>query len=318
MGIFDEDCFALAEMHSNAVDCPKSGTPVNTKTIPRQKRNAKPDWDCPETLTTPTVGKFYSSTRAIGQLSRGINLPVDIGSIKEGATWISSNGHRNTRDSRIFPVQKRVGQSVQTGEIGGQFCQNAEKLFSQYKAQLQGICVTKSLSSSRHGSLTEEEAFIGTISQRFTDQRRRKDMLSRLRESTDALVRHIRYTLEGGKAESGEDFLRRSWCAWQVALNKGSQFGAQSFGWLALGCILEAISAIQERDIGPTRNPIPTGLPSGTSLGKRRAQELEDDGERCSSSQSRQKKVARTYDLDHDVIDLTVEEPEVIGLTGHF
>ena len=316
MGIFDEDCFALAEMHSNAVDYPKSGTPVNTKTIPRQKRNGKPDWACPETLTTPTAGKFYSSTRAIGQLFRDMDLPADLGPTKESATWISSSGHRHTRNSL---VQKRVSQFVQTSEISTQLRQNAEKLFSQYKAQLQGICVTKSLSSSRHGSLTEEEAFVGTISQRFTDQRRRKDMLSRLRESTDVLVRRIRYTLEGAKGGLGEDFLRRSWCAWQVALNKGSQFGAQSFGWLALGCIFEAIGTIQEREIGPTRNPIPTALPSGTSLGKRRAQELEEDGGRRSPSQSRQKKVTRTYDLDdHDVIDLTVEEPEVIDLTDLF
>ena len=103
-----------------------------------------------------------------------------------------------------------------------------------------------------------------------------------------------------------------------MALDKGSQFGAQSFGWLALGGILEAVGAIQERELGPTRNPRPTGGPSGTSLGKRRAQELEDDGGNCLSNH--QKKVARTHDLDdHDVIDLTMEsEPEVIDLTDRF
>lgn len=311
-GIFDEDCYKLAELHSNAVDYPKSGTPVVQKTIPKLKSRAKPDWAAPETVTTPSSAKFYPSTRAIGQLYRDIDLPADIRPIWEGATRISDSGDRNTRDPRIGPVQKRVERFVKTTDISKQLYENARTLFSHYKAQLHGICVTRTLSSSRHGSLAEEEVFIGTIAQRYPDSRRRKEMLSRLRDTTGAQVRHVRQALEGDKDSSAEDVLRRSWCAWQVALSKGREFGAQSFGWLALGCIFEAIAGIEERG----QDRWASAIPSTTALGKRRAQDWNHGTE--TSRAGTQRKVARTCEWDDQaIIDLSADgsEPDVIDLT---
>lgn len=314
MGIFDEDCLALAEMHSLAVDYPKSGTPVDPSVIPRQKRKANPDWSRPETLAASTTRKFYPSTRAIGQLFRDIDLPVDNRSIREGVTAGSKPQESDVNDPRIRPVRKRVEQFVKTGDINRQLHQRMEKLFWKYKAQLQGIRTTRNPSSSRHGFLTEEEIFIGCISQRFTDQRKRKDMLSRLRESTDALVRQIRRAIEGESYDSPEDALRRFWCAWQVALSKGDQFGAQSFGWLALGGIFETIGVIEEPGPNPAHDFRNSGGPSGSSLGKRRVEELEGD---AGNSTDIRRNIARTdVWAGCDAIDLTAEEPEVIDLTG--
>lgn len=130
------------------------------------------------------------------------------------------------------------------------FLDEAEEMFSHYSTELQGICITHTLSSARNAALTEEEAMIGTIVQKTSQPRRRTDMISRLRETTDILVRGMRETLEGEEGETEEDYLQRAWYAWQVALEKGREFGAQSFGWVALGGIFEAIRKIEEREIG--------------------------------------------------------------------
>lgn len=66
LGIFDPDCLRLAQLHSDAVDYPKSGQPVPLEKIPRLKFAAKPDWNAPETLTSETA-KFYKSQKAIGR-----------------------------------------------------------------------------------------------------------------------------------------------------------------------------------------------------------------------------------------------------------
>lgn len=65
-GIFDPDCLMLAQLHSDAVDYPKSGQPVPLNKIPRLKFRAKPDWNAPETLGRES-DKFYNSNKAIGR-----------------------------------------------------------------------------------------------------------------------------------------------------------------------------------------------------------------------------------------------------------
>lgn len=187
----------------------------------------------------------------------------------EGATRISSR--RNRRAGRGAETSERhppdtlfgadyiyetietcVQQFIATEEPfrQQQFLEEAEDMFSRYSTELQGICITHTMSSARNAALTEEEAMIGTIVQKTSQPRRRKDMISRLRENTDILVRGMRETLEGEDEDTEEDFLQRAWYAWQVALEKGRQFGAQSFGWVALGGIFEAIRKIEEREIG--------------------------------------------------------------------
>jgi RNA-dependent RNA polymerase len=59
-------CYQLAQVHSDAVDYPKSGQPVAHTSIPRPEIKVKPDWHAPETVVR-TAGKYYESTRAIGR-----------------------------------------------------------------------------------------------------------------------------------------------------------------------------------------------------------------------------------------------------------
>src|SRR5882762_10806377 len=75
-GILDQKCLDLGQIHSDAVDYPKSGTPVNVNTVPKTDKR-KPDWNAPETVDLDdSENSFYESSRAIGKLFRAINLPA--------------------------------------------------------------------------------------------------------------------------------------------------------------------------------------------------------------------------------------------------
>jgi hypothetical protein len=73
-------------------------------------------------------------------------------------------------------------------------------------------------------------------------------MMAKLREKTDVLVRGIREELAG---ETGvEEYLERAWKAWELSVTQTQpkEFGAQSFGWVALGAIFDAIREIEGLD----------------------------------------------------------------------
>src|SRR6266581_8657844 len=74
-GIFYEDCIKLCQIHSDAVDFAKSGTPVSITTVPKPRSDRKPDWNAPETVDLDDAIGFYQSPKAIGQLFRAIDLP---------------------------------------------------------------------------------------------------------------------------------------------------------------------------------------------------------------------------------------------------
>ena len=88
--------------------------------------------------------------------------------------------------------------------------------------------------------LSEEEAFMGTITAKTSQPRKRMDLTSRLREQTDVLVRGVKEELDGNDDTPPEEVLERAWLAWDHAISKGITFGAQSFSWIALHCIFEA------------------------------------------------------------------------------
>jgi RNA-dependent RNA polymerase len=73
--IFHQDCRKLCQIHSDAVDYPKSGTPVALNRVPKPRSDHKPDWHAPETVNLDGSYNFYESKKAIGQLFRAIDLP---------------------------------------------------------------------------------------------------------------------------------------------------------------------------------------------------------------------------------------------------
>jgi RNA-dependent RNA polymerase len=255
LGIFDPDCLTLADLHSDAVDYQKSGQPVLTDKVPKLKSRKRPDWNAPETVAGNS-DKYYESQRAIGKLFRDIDLPivrtprVDVRSIynKEPEvdallSELSLDGDEN--DPLYRALENRV-----SGFLPEEPTPTAQtsQMFGRYSNELLNICATHTLSYSKNAMLSEEEVIIGTIVAKSSQPRRRKDLMSKMREQTDLLVRGIREELAGEEGSSHEDALGRAWVCWKFSVAYHKRFGAKSFGWIALGAIFEAIKAIEDAE----------------------------------------------------------------------
>ncbi|KAF8167941.1 RNA-directed RNA polymerase 2 [Crassisporium funariophilum] len=260
--IFDPDCITLANLHSSAVDYPKTGQPISLNRIPKLKHRRKPDWNAPETVHANSEN-YYPSGSAIGRLFRAIDLPVEqpghrprqgrkkqrrSGAVEGVIDRFINFNLQEARDDPLFDaVEDVVRDFVDTdGPWPDAEINFVKNLLDRYTSELQGICAANTLSHARTALLSEEEAIIGTIVQKTSQSRKRTDMMSKLRENTDLLVRAIREELAGDDEVSDEKSLERAWLAWELSVAQDKTFGAQSFGWVALGAIFEAVKQIEE------------------------------------------------------------------------
>ncbi|PPQ73220.1 hypothetical protein CVT24_010030 [Panaeolus cyanescens] len=257
-GISDRDCLELAEIHSQAVDYPKSGKAVDGRSIPRLKHENRPDWSAPETVDI-RKGSYYVSHRAIGRLFRAIDLPAERSgprppsqpkcaqSVQELVENSTNFNVENEPDELYRIVEEQVEQYTNTsGPFDGDAMNEIVWLFKRYSYELHNICCTTTLSRHRKSQLTEEEAVVGTISEKTSQPRRRIELMSKLRERTTRLAQVQREGIEGDDIVDVQKRLDRCWMAFQLAKANKSEFGAQSFGWIALGCILDTIEEIEE------------------------------------------------------------------------
>ncbi|PPQ73217.1 hypothetical protein CVT24_010027 [Panaeolus cyanescens] len=258
-GIFDKDCIRLAEIHSHAVDYPKSGQPVAVDNIPRLKSKIKPDWSAPETVNIDTSSNYYKSNRAIGRLFRAIDIPNEQGSTRsrrqrqprrtggvEELDRAMANLDIADDDELFHAIEERVQVFMDTdGPWQEDSTSDIARIFNRYSNELQAICSTTTLSNHRRHRLSEEEAVVGTIAEKSSQPRRRKELMSTLREKTNRLVEGTREALEGDDSVNVDGWLERSWIGFLLAKSYKEDFGAQSFGWVALGSILDALAEIR-------------------------------------------------------------------------
>ncbi|KZT40068.1 RdRP-domain-containing protein [Sistotremastrum suecicum HHB10207 ss-3] len=245
--ILDKDCMTLAKLHSDAVDFQKSGTPIDLKAVPKPRHRRKPDWAAPETLDVKSSKDYYISHSAVGRLYRDVTLPP--------APSLSSNRTTETEGSDLDPdVKKSLEDNLSRTlrlRIQGLINVtdptddgNLERLFSSYVSQLRYIAATYSITPRE--PLTEEELVIGTISAKTTQPRLRRSRMAQFRDQTQHLVDFVREELEGYGDATSERWLLSSWEAWEFAKSNETVFGAKSFGWIAMGSLFDAITAIEE------------------------------------------------------------------------
>ncbi|KAG5353249.1 hypothetical protein C0989_008984 [Termitomyces sp. Mn162] len=257
-GIFDEKCMSLSNLHSDAVDYPKSGNPVAVDKIPKPLFSEKPDWNAPETVDLDSA-RYYQSQRAIGRLFRDITLPANLNPgrrprrqqsnrrmMDEISNALDTNLLLTDDDGELVQVvQDRINEYIDTSQqFPAETVEQVKGLFHTYISGLTSICTTYSL--SYHRPLTEEEAVVGTIVQKTSQPRLRTDMIAKLREHTDILVRSVREELAGGNDENPEEYLQRAWLAWKLSIVERSSFGGESFGWVSLGAVFDAIKEIED------------------------------------------------------------------------
>ncbi|KAG6813071.1 hypothetical protein H0H92_014130 [Tricholoma furcatifolium] len=259
-GIFDENCLKLSDLHSDAVDYPKSGNPVALDRIPKPLLKEKPDWNAPETVRADS-GKYYKSNRAIGRLFREITLPKRVnpqrrpgrqrqkrrGAEDELSGFMHISLTSESDDDVREIVEERIENLLihfENPQSPVETYKHTKALFQRYVSELSSICTTYSLSYFR--PLTEEEAVTGTILQKTSQPRLRQDMTAKLRERTEILVRGIRDELAGDHEEYAEEYLYKAQVAWKIAIQNRGIFGGESFGWVALGAIFDAIKEIED------------------------------------------------------------------------
>ncbi|KAF7306672.1 RNA-dependent RNA polymerase [Mycena indigotica] len=261
-GIFHPDCLNLANLHSTAVDYPKTGMPVPIDLIPKPPSKSMPDWHAPE--ITANSKDHYPSQRAIGKLFRDIKLTdirpqmssFDRQLIKEGkmqapdvadlAETLDSMTVENNPLVRI--IEDRVSDFISVDEYPGDWTLHIAEIFKQYSSELQGLCINHTLSHAKAALLSEVEAVVGTIIAKTSQPRKRADLMASLREKTDFLVRGVKEEILGdAELFEWEDSLLRAWLAFKLAVaeQENGEFGSQSFMWVALGTIFEVLKEME-------------------------------------------------------------------------
>jgi RNA-dependent RNA polymerase len=258
-GIFDEDCIKLCQIHSNAVDYPKNGTPVDLSTVPKPRSNVKPDWHAPETDDLEASVEFYQSKKAIGRLFRAVDLPevqMDTRAARLRRQQVRDDDSEADLD-QVFcmddgrgdplesAVERRVAEFISI-DPNSDSVRLAIDSLGRYSVELQGICACNALQRHKHAMLSEEEAVIGTIVAKCSQKRERSDAIAQLREQTSYLIKYLREEISGDEDSSHDDWLATAWAAWKVSRHFKDRFGAHSFGWVALGEVFDAMKAIEQ------------------------------------------------------------------------
>ncbi|PSR72410.1 hypothetical protein PHLCEN_2v11753 [Hermanssonia centrifuga] len=262
LGILDTKCLILSALHSDAVDYPKTGRPVPIDRIPRPDSRLRPDWSAPETARVSDPRRYYVSQRAIGRLYREIDLPAvetigreehfqhwDVGESDQASLRKVLEAFR-TRESykcsgAFAAVKERVLDHISIDRHDAALVTEIWDLYKNYASELQTICSDHTLSRGKDAMLTEEEVVVGTIVAQCSQPRKRKDLMSNLREHATALVDAIRGDLAGGIETLPRKSMERAWVALRISMIEEDLFGARSFAWIAMGEIFEVIRNIE-------------------------------------------------------------------------
>ena len=259
--VFHEQCLKLCQIHSNAVDYPKNGTPVELNKVPKPRSDRKPDWHAPETVNLNSSINFYESQKAIGKLFRDIDLPevqMDVMAARQKRQRVRNDQPEADLDELFAAlcmddeggtlesaVKSRVTEFI-SDDPNSETVRLAIESLDRYSVELQGICSCNALQRHKDATLSEEEAVVGTIVAKCSQRRKRKDAMSQLREQTGFLVKYVRDELSGDDDSSQYDWLETAWTAWQVSRQLKDRFGAHSYGWIALSEVFDAIKGIEQ------------------------------------------------------------------------
>ncbi|TDL18602.1 RdRP-domain-containing protein [Rickenella mellea] len=264
-------CLALAGLNSHAVDFPKRGTRVEFKNLPQPPGREKPDYLSGEGTDPTTSNAYYPSKRILGILFRRVPFVE--------APLAPMNSDLTDGQKIEYSLQYEVLRGLSFDEDSffpsETLLEEMGHLLEAYSEQLFTIAKTHTISKRADDHLTEAELVSGTIQAKWADHKKRDNAVTAMNLQTQELTTAIRRELQGyGNQANGEEFdeddddewrwhyveedgvqqlanenkkFSRSWAAWVVAeeaVREGDlepPFGAQSFGLIALGTMLELI-----------------------------------------------------------------------------
>jgi RNA-dependent RNA polymerase len=173
-GVEDPDCIRLAELHSTAVDFPKSGTPVPMAALANLIPKVKPDWDAGEMSSDST--RYYVSEKALGRLYREVKM---FDAQERGESVVNMETHyvdnsdieellrspTPEENKRGNPISKSLRPAI-LKYIDANYTDDdatlAKSQFLAFETELRHISMNHTL-SLRSKPLKEAEIFVGTI-----------------------------------------------------------------------------------------------------------------------------------------------------------
>lgn len=262
-GLRDPNCITLAELHSDAVDFPKTGKNADQGRIPRIPRE-KPDWHAGE--FEKLSDGYYRSTKAIGHLYRDFELPA-VSEAHREARRQKQRFNRNEGQLPTHAIRFTYPTRADSNDLLTRVLRNLLEefvdlpqdttdgvlvdmvnVYNGYTEQLHFSCQEYSLHP--RDPLTEEEAVAGTIVERTTQPPHRRNLIAKLRNETEELVENVRQTLAGEEGQSNdEERLLRTWAAWSISRQLESErFGARSFGLIALAFAFDTVKQMESQE----------------------------------------------------------------------
>lgn len=268
------ECMELAKLASHAVDFPKSGTPVNFAQLPRfkLKNQPRPDFLAKEGADINS-DQYYNSKKLLGQLYR--RVPVKKWMPQDWNEDYSPSDGTTVEDALASVSLRNLGL-LRLPDPTLELVEEMTYLLEAYCEQLMAIGQSHTILKNKYSHVSEAELVSGTIMANWSDHHRRRDAVTAMNLQTHELVRAVRAELQvkdlatsetetyydeeddyedwtfreefddTEQLSMGETF-KRSWAAWRVAEDtlkeEPRMFGAQSFGLIALGRMLEIVKA---------------------------------------------------------------------------
>ncbi|KAK0447465.1 RNA dependent RNA polymerase-domain-containing protein [Desarmillaria tabescens] len=238
-GIYHKDCETLAALCSQAVDYPKQGVRVELRGAP--DRPKKPDWQAGEAID-PRVTDYYESQRALGFMYRSISWKNPE---KRPAYTADSDSPSLSTDALSLKLTPSIEQHLFPYTPPDGSSHEITTLFHQYADELRYICTTQALANTK---ISEAEVVVGTML--GAQDKARRDRIWRMIDQASQAVRDVRQGLlpyEEEKIVTKEMFragLKRAWCAWDFSLRHSREFGALSFGLVALRQVFECLEGL--------------------------------------------------------------------------
>jgi len=255
----------LAQFASHAVDYPKTGVPVNFKSLPPPPQSERPDFLSGEGSNRRLTDRFYRSQKVLGILFRGV--------LVDDHTADRHHGRIQPSDGLkiwVCLLQAQVDLGVPSDDL----VEEMKYLLEAYSDRLFAIAQAYSLSKHVDSHLSEEELVSGTIMAHWADHNKRREALISMNVKAQQLTQAIRKEFvwvndsdpepadsEGWDSDESDDeelgrevkaeTLKRAWAAWKAAeaalLDEPESFGPSSFGIIALGTILELVKKLRTR-----------------------------------------------------------------------
>jgi RNA-dependent RNA polymerase len=174
-GLDCDECVQLAEKASHAVDFPKTGTPVDFRSLPRPSGQEKPDFLASEAADTSDDKRFYPSDKVLGILFRSVPTEKPTDPLDPGI----NPSDTDTIDSALSKIDFGLLGLPPLVDPPDEVWQEMEGLlYSYYTDKLTSIAQTHAFSKHRGATLLEEELVSGTIMAKWADHRKRREAVA--------------------------------------------------------------------------------------------------------------------------------------------